>query len=195
MATAAAMVLGVTCSVGSPCMRARPLAEATPAVGSAVPSRPLTETVKSRLECQMPGTNERLLEDRVCLTSRADRNSTDATNWAGVASLQPTSASREMLRRATEQLSRQARGHVECAREVGVRLLGVRPSGALGVIGLKNGDRIVSLNGYAIERNVPPEKLQALTQTLLKADSLTFHLNRRGRDTTLSVSVQDVSYW
>lgn len=120
-------------------------------------------------------------------------DSTGTANGLRKTILPPTSASREMLKRAGEQLLQEARGHVECGGRVGVRLFGARPDSALGKVGFKNGDRVDSLNGESIEMTLSFEKQQAWLNALLQVDTLTFELNRRGQDSMLSVSIEDMS--
>jgi general secretion pathway protein C len=87
------------------------------------------------------------------------------------------------------QLMREA--HVvpdrENGRVVGMRLLGVRGDGLLGVLGLENGDRLEKING--LEMTSAENALQALAR-LPGANHLTVTLNRKGRETNLDYDIR-----
>lgn len=72
-------------------------------------------------------------------------------------------------------------------KTVGIRLFGVRPETLLGQLGLKNGDRLESINGF--DMGSPEKALEAYAR-LRTADSLKIKLNRRGQDTTLDFTIK-----
>ncbi len=72
-------------------------------------------------------------------------------------------------------------------KTVGIRLFGVRPETLLGQLGLKNGDRLESINGF--DMGSPEKALEAYAR-LRTADSLKIKLNRRGQDTTLDFKIK-----
>jgi len=61
---------------------------------------------------------------------------------------------------------------------VGVRLFGIRPSSVLGALGLRNGDRLESINGF--ELTTPAKALEAYAR-LRTAERLHVRLDRSGR--------------
>src|SRR5690606_34061284 len=87
-------------------------------------------------------------------------------------------------------LMRQARivPEQENGRVVGIRLYGVRQETLLGVLGMENGDRLQTINGYDMSS---PEKALAAYARLRTADRLTISLARRGQ----SMNVDDVVKW
>lgn len=72
-------------------------------------------------------------------------------------------------------------------KTIGIRLFGVRPETLLGTLGLKNGDRLESINGF--DMGSPEKALEAYAR-LRTADSLKIKLNRRGQDTTLDFKIK-----
>lgn len=72
-------------------------------------------------------------------------------------------------------------------KTIGIRLFGVRPETLLGQLGLKNGDRLESINGF--DMGSPEKALEAYAR-LRTADSLKIKLNRRGQDTTLDFKIK-----
>lgn len=72
-------------------------------------------------------------------------------------------------------------------KTIGIRLFGVRPETLLGTLGLKNGDRLESINGFDMGN---PEKALEAYARLRTADSLKIKLNRRGQDTTLDFKIK-----
>lgn len=69
---------------------------------------------------------------------------------------------------------------------VGLRLSGIRPGTLLEALGLKNGDRLEAINGFAIGR---PEKALEAYARLSTATELKVRLNRDGRPLDLEVSI------
>ena len=109
--------------------------------------------------------------------------------------LHRSSVSNQTLQAALGQLLRGAGIPVEICtgRPVGIRVFGVRPNDALGRLGIKNGDRIESINGHPIQYNqhntITSETLQRLTRSALESAQATLLLHRRGRPVSLLVLV------
>jgi general secretion pathway protein C len=70
---------------------------------------------------------------------------------------------------------------------VGIRLFGIRQDSVLGVLGLENGDRLQSINGF--EMTDPQKALEAYAR-LRTADHLTVAVNRRGKDTNIDFNIK-----
>ena len=71
-------------------------------------------------------------------------------------------------------------------KTVGIRLFGIRPDTLLGSLGLQNGDRLESINGFDVAN---PEKALEAFAHLRTAPALQVHLNRRGKDTNLQINI------
>jgi general secretion pathway protein C len=70
---------------------------------------------------------------------------------------------------------------------VGIRLFGIRPDSLLGTLGLENGDRLQSINGF--EMSDPQKALEAYSK-LRTADHLTVAVNRHGQPTNIDFNIQ-----
>ena len=70
---------------------------------------------------------------------------------------------------------------------VGIRLFGVRPDSLLGTLGLKNGDRLETINGFNMGS---PEKALEAYARLRTANNLELTLNRRGKPTTINLRIK-----
>jgi len=70
---------------------------------------------------------------------------------------------------------------------VGIRLFGVRPESLLGTLGLENGDRLQSINGF--EMSDPQRALEAYAR-LRTADKLQVSVNRRGKPMTIDFNIK-----
>ncbi len=70
---------------------------------------------------------------------------------------------------------------------VGIRLFGVRPETLLGTLGLKNGDRLETINGFNMGS---PEKALEAYARLRTANNLKLSLNRRGKPTTINLRIK-----
>jgi general secretion pathway protein C len=70
---------------------------------------------------------------------------------------------------------------------VGIRLFGIRPDSLLGTLGLENGDRLQSINGF--EMSDPQKALEAYAK-LRTADHLTVSVNRHGKPTNIDFNIQ-----
>lgn len=69
---------------------------------------------------------------------------------------------------------------------VGLKLLGIKPGSLLGTVGLKNGDRLETINGFSM--NSPEKALQAYAQ-LRTAQRLNVRLSRRGQPVELTLNI------
>jgi general secretion pathway protein C len=70
---------------------------------------------------------------------------------------------------------------------VGVRLFGIRPDSLLGTLGLENGDRLSSINGF--EMSDPQKALEAYAR-LKTADRLTVSVNRKGKPMNIDFNIK-----
>ncbi len=86
-------------------------------------------------------------------------------------------------------LMRQARivPEQENGRVVGIRLFGVRNDTLLGVLGMQNGDRLQTINGF--EMGSPEKALEAYAR-LRTADKLTISLNRGGQNMNIDYNIK-----
>lgn len=69
----------------------------------------------------------------------------------------------------------------------GLRMFGIRPDSLLGTLGMENGDRLQSVNGFDI--NDPQKALEAYTR-LRMSDHLTVSINRRGKPVNIDVNIK-----
>ena len=70
---------------------------------------------------------------------------------------------------------------------VGIRLFGIRPDSLLGTLGLENGDRLQSINGFDM---ASPEKALEAYSRLRTADHLTVAINRRGKNQNIDFNIK-----
>jgi general secretion pathway protein C len=86
-------------------------------------------------------------------------------------------------------LMRQARvvPEQENGRVVGIRLFGVKPDTLLGVLGMSNGDRLQTINGFDM---ASPEKALEAYARLRTADKLTVQINRGGQNMNLDYNIK-----
>jgi len=70
---------------------------------------------------------------------------------------------------------------------VGIRLFGVRPDSLLGTLGIENGDRLSTINGFAMSD--PQTALEAYTK-LRTASHLTVAVNRHGSPVNIDFNIQ-----
>jgi general secretion pathway protein C len=87
------------------------------------------------------------------------------------------------------ELMRQARivPEQENGKMVGIRLFGVRPDTLLGLLGMNNGDRLQTINGFDM---TSPEKALEAYARLRTADKLTVQVNRGGQNVNLDYNIQ-----
>jgi general secretion pathway protein C len=86
-------------------------------------------------------------------------------------------------------LMRQARivPEQENGRVVGIRLYGVRADTLLGTLGMQNGDRLQTINGFEM---ASPEKALEAYARLRTADKLTISLNRNGQNMNIDYNIK-----
>ena len=86
-------------------------------------------------------------------------------------------------------LMRQARivPEQENGKMVGIRLFGVKPETLLGVLGMENGDRLQTINGFDM---TSPEKALEAYARLRTADHLTVQVNRKGSNMNLDYNIK-----
>jgi general secretion pathway protein C len=86
-------------------------------------------------------------------------------------------------------LMRQARivPEQENGRVVGIRLFGVKQDTLLGVLGMENGDRLQTINGFDMSS---PEKALEAYARLRTAEKLTISLNRRGQNMNIDYNIK-----
>jgi general secretion pathway protein C len=70
---------------------------------------------------------------------------------------------------------------------VGIRLFGIRNDSLLGMLGIENGDRLSSINGF--EMSDPQKALEAYTK-LRTADHLTVSVNRHGKPMNIDFNIK-----
>ena len=70
---------------------------------------------------------------------------------------------------------------------VGVRMFGIRPDTLLGALGLQNGDRLETLNGFNM---ASPEKALEAYARLRTASALNVQVNRRGAPVSINLHIQ-----
>jgi general secretion pathway protein C len=87
------------------------------------------------------------------------------------------------------ELMRQARivPEQENGKVVGIRLFGVRNDTLLGVLGMENGDRLQTINGFDM---TSPEKALEAYARLRTADHLTIQVNRKGGDMNIDYNIK-----
>jgi general secretion pathway protein C len=149
------------------------------------------------------------LVDKTTLASApaaaAPAPATSAAPAAGGKTLDPAIAKGIQKRSATEfdidratldkilenqaDLMRQARvvPEQENGRTVGIRMLGIREGTLLGTLGMENGDRLQTINGFDMSS---PEKALEAYARLRTADKLTVQINRRGQNMNLDYTIK-----
>ncbi len=87
------------------------------------------------------------------------------------------------------ELMRQARivPEQENGRTVGIRMFGIRSDTLLGTLGMENGDRLQTINGFDMSS---PEKALEAYARLRTADKLTVQVNRRGQNMNLDYNIK-----
>jgi hypothetical protein len=100
----------------------------------------------------------------------------------GVApSAQPGAGSLAGLLKGVKVVPEQRDGKV-----VGLRLRGVRSNGLLGLIGLREGDRLDSINGYSVTE---PNQMLALYVRIRQVERLSIAIERDGRPVTIEIKI------
>jgi general secretion pathway protein C len=72
-------------------------------------------------------------------------------------------------------------------RTVGISMNGIRDDSLLGVLGMKNGDQLRTINGFDM---TSPEKALEAYARLRTADKLTVQVNRNGKDMNLDYNIR-----
>jgi general secretion pathway protein C len=87
------------------------------------------------------------------------------------------------------ELMRQARvvPEQENGRVVGIRMMGIRADSLLGELGMQNGDRLQTINGFDM---ASPEKALEAYARLRTADKLTVSINRGGKNMNLDYNIK-----
>ena len=87
------------------------------------------------------------------------------------------------------ELMRQARivPEQENGKTVGIRMFGIRPETLLGTLGMENGDRLQTINGFDM---ASPEKALEAYARLRTADKLVVQVNRRGQNMNLDYNIK-----
>ena len=87
------------------------------------------------------------------------------------------------------ELMRQARivPEQENGKTVGIRMFGIRPDTLLGTLGMENGDRLQTINGFDM---ASPEKALEAYARLRTAEKLTISLNRRGQNMNIDYNIK-----
>lgn len=75
----------------------------------------------------------------------------------------------------------------ENGKVVGIRMFGIRPDTLLGALGMENGDRLQTINGFDM---TSPEKALEAYARLRTADKLTVQVNRRGQNVNLDFMIK-----
>lgn len=75
----------------------------------------------------------------------------------------------------------------ENGKVVGIRLFGIRPDTLLGTLGMENGDRLDSINGFNM---ASPEKALEAYARLRTADHLAVTINRRGKPMNIDFNIK-----
>jgi general secretion pathway protein C len=75
----------------------------------------------------------------------------------------------------------------ENGRTVGIRMMGIRDDSLLGTLGMKNGDRLQTINGFDMSS---PEKALEAYARLRTADKLTVQVNRGGKNMNLDYNIK-----
>ena len=75
----------------------------------------------------------------------------------------------------------------ENGKMVGIRMFGVRPETLLGVLGMENGDRLQTINGFDM---TSPEKALEAYARLRTADHLKVQVNRKGSNMNLDYNIK-----
>ena len=72
-------------------------------------------------------------------------------------------------------------------RVVGMKLSGIKPGSVLALIGIENGDRLETINGFEVSN---PEKMLEAYGRLRNADRLTVHLTRAAKPINLDYAIR-----
>lgn len=70
----------------------------------------------------------------------------------------------------------------------GVRMFGIKSGSLLSLLGMENGDRLQTINGFDVSS--PEKALEAYARLRAGADKLQLQINRRGADTNLDYNIK-----
>lgn len=73
-------------------------------------------------------------------------------------------------------------------RVIGMKIFNVQPTSVLAMLGVENGDRLETINGFPLSN--PEKMLEAYARLRAGADRLTVHLTRRGQPVNLDYSIR-----
>ena len=73
-------------------------------------------------------------------------------------------------------------------RVVGMKVLGIKPGSVLAMLGIENGDRLETINGFEVSN--PEKMLEAYARLRSGADKLQVHLTRAGRPINVDYTVR-----
>jgi len=73
-------------------------------------------------------------------------------------------------------------------RVVGVKIFGIKPGSVLSMLGIENGDRLETLNGF--EMSNPEKMLEAYARLRTGADRLQIHLTRAGKPINVDYTIR-----
>lgn len=136
--------------------------------GSGAPPHPATPTVRSALEIEVASKIVR----RSATDFEIDRSIVD-----------------RILEAQSEMMKARVVPEKEGDRVVGVRLFGVKPGSVLASLGLQNGDRLETVNGFEIA--TPERALEAYARLRAGAtDLLTVHVTRGGKPMNIDYTIR-----
>lgn len=78
--------------------------------------------------------------------------------------------------------------HKEGDQVVGLKVFGVKPGSVLAMLGIENGDRLETVNGYEVTN--PEKMLEAYARLRTGADRLQVHLTRAGKPLNLDYAIR-----
>jgi len=73
-------------------------------------------------------------------------------------------------------------------RVVGVKVYGIKPGSVLSMLGIENGDRLETLNGF--EMSNPEKMLEAYARLRSGAEKLQIHLTRNGKPINVDYTIR-----
>lgn len=98
------------------------------------------------------------------------------------------SAVERILEAQAELMKQRLVPEKEGDRVVGVRVLGIKPGSVLSMLGIENGDRLETINGYEVSD--PEKMLEAYARLRTGADKLQVHLTRAGKPQNLDYAIR-----
>jgi general secretion pathway protein C len=98
------------------------------------------------------------------------------------------SAVERILEAQSELMKQRIVQEKEGDRVVGVKVLGIKPGSLLSMLGIENGDRLETLNGF--EMSNPEKMLEAYARLRSGADRLQIHLTRAGKPINVDYTIR-----